>query len=630
MDQPLLDRLAAAIGHRPLSRRRALRRLGRAGVASVVAGPVLGTSVTLAQSADNDGDNVVPRDAGEAQAASEELVAPQASLEELQSPNTVPPGALRWLTDYDRSLWLNTEFGWSSLEGHVFDVRRFGAVGDGVTDDWAAFNTAIEAMSSPLVADTTTPYGRTLLVPPGRYRLSQSLVLTRAVKLVGAVGSGRVGDAVLLPDAGIVAIVVEATDPPVRASAGRRGEGSLIERLWIEAGAPTAAGTAGTGAGGAGDGADVTAVPGVWLRARAALRDCAIVGFPGDGMLLDATTEGDPFEGDGWEVVGCRVEACGGHGLFARGGSAGCCTLLLTVGNGGWGILDDSARGNTYLQCRAAANGEGAFAASGGGNRSQFLGCMSDVGQPPSSFADETLVVGGAHGAGYLGGNAWVADESRMLLRAQAPGGGDASIPTAPTLHLLAAPGQMQPHLRIGDGDGGRLAEFDAAGRLLIGPADLGVIEELPDAPDVVGLQPVQVQVSHETSGQAALRWVVGGESASWVAQARAFHEPTELTEEGGPPNPTARLVFQTPNAAGQEIDTLTLRQGRVGIGTVTPAAAALLDLSSASLGFLPPRLTTEERDAIPSPPEGLTIYNRTTRRLNIHDGDAWRELSIS
>ena len=88
--------------------------------------------------------------------------------------------------------------------------------------------------------------------------------------------------------------------------------------------------------------------------------------------------------------------------------------------------------------------------------------------------------------------------------------------------------------------------------------------------------------------------------------------------------------MFQTPDAAGQEIDTLTLRQGRVGIGTTTPAAAALLDLSSASLGFLPPRLTTEQRDAIASPPEGLTIYNRTTKRLNIHDGDAWRELAIS
>ncbi|HYO29291.1 MAG TPA: hypothetical protein VER37_01805, partial [Thermomicrobiales bacterium] len=124
--------------------------------------------------------------------------------------------------------------------------------------------------------------------------------------------------------------------------------------------------------------------------------------------------------------------------------------------------------------------------------------------------------------------------------------------------------------------------------------------------------------------------WAVGGETATWVAQARAFHEPSRPTEQGGAPDPATRLVFQTAGPAGQELDTLTLRAGRVGIGTTAPSAAAVLDLASTGLGFLPPRLTTEQRDAITSPPEGLTIYNRTTRRLNVHDGEAWRELSFA
>lgn len=46
-----------------------------------------------------------------------------------------------------------------------------------------------------------------------------------------------------------------------------------------------------------------------------------------------------------------------------------------------------------------------------------------------------------------------------------------------------------------------------------------------------------------------------------------------------------------------------------VGINTVTPNAAALLELSSTSKGILIPKMTQTQRDAISSPPEGLLIY---------------------
>ena len=48
---------------------------------------------------------------------------------------------------------------------------------------------------------------------------------------------------------------------------------------------------------------------------------------------------------------------------------------------------------------------------------------------------------------------------------------------------------------------------------------------------------------------------------------------------------------------------------GRVGIGTENPEESALLDLNSTSKGFLPPRMTHAERDAITSPATGLFIY---------------------
>ncbi len=63
---------------------------------------------------------------------------------------------------------------------------------------------------------------------------------------------------------------------------------------------------------------------------------------------------------------------------------------------------------------------------------------------------------------------------------------------------------------------------------------------------------------------------------------------------------------------------------GNVGVGTTTPAATGLLDLTSTTKGFLPPRMTTVQRDAITSPATGLQIYNTTTNALNVYNGTAW------
>lgn len=61
-----------------------------------------------------------------------------------------------------------------------------------------------------------------------------------------------------------------------------------------------------------------------------------------------------------------------------------------------------------------------------------------------------------------------------------------------------------------------------------------------------------------------------------------------------------------------------------VGINTDTPDESALLELKSSNQGFLPPRLSTEERDAIVSPAEGLIIYNTTEKCINYFEGMIW------
>jgi len=66
------------------------------------------------------------------------------------------------------------------------------------------------------------------------------------------------------------------------------------------------------------------------------------------------------------------------------------------------------------------------------------------------------------------------------------------------------------------------------------------------------------------------------------------------------------------------------LVEGNVGIGTATPNANALLDVSSTTKAFMPPRMTTTQRNAIPSPTAGMVIYNTTTSVLDFHNGSLW------
>lgn len=71
----------------------------------------------------------------------------------------------------------------------------------------------------------------------------------------------------------------------------------------------------------------------------------------------------------------------------------------------------------------------------------------------------------------------------------------------------------------------------------------------------------------------------------------------------------------------------LSSAYAQVGIGISNPDESSLLELSSTTKGFLPPRMTTAQRDAIPSPPEGLIIYNTDAGRLEASDGVNWLNL---
>lgn len=64
-----------------------------------------------------------------------------------------------------------------------------------------------------------------------------------------------------------------------------------------------------------------------------------------------------------------------------------------------------------------------------------------------------------------------------------------------------------------------------------------------------------------------------------------------------------------------------------VGIGIEPTDTSAVLNVSSTTKGFLPPRMNTTQQNAISSPAAGLMLYNTTTNKLMVYNGSAWTAL---
>lgn len=61
-----------------------------------------------------------------------------------------------------------------------------------------------------------------------------------------------------------------------------------------------------------------------------------------------------------------------------------------------------------------------------------------------------------------------------------------------------------------------------------------------------------------------------------------------------------------------------------IHVGSGSPDASALLTMNSTTQGFLPPRMTSTQRDAIVSPATGLIIWNTSLTRLEYYNGITW------
>jgi uncharacterized protein (TIGR02145 family) len=74
------------------------------------------------------------------------------------------------------------------------------------------------------------------------------------------------------------------------------------------------------------------------------------------------------------------------------------------------------------------------------------------------------------------------------------------------------------------------------------------------------------------------------------------------------------------------------LINGQVAVTTdgTLPDNSAMLDVKSSSTGLLLPRLSTEQRNLVPTPAAGLIIYNTSSDHINYYSGTKWCQVEIT
>ena len=67
---------------------------------------------------------------------------------------------------------------------------------------------------------------------------------------------------------------------------------------------------------------------------------------------------------------------------------------------------------------------------------------------------------------------------------------------------------------------------------------------------------------------------------------------------------------------------------GQLGVNATSPNASAKVQIDSTTQGFLPPRVTTTQKNAIATPAAGLMVFDTTLVKLCVYNGTAWETIT--
>lgn len=127
------------------------------------------------------------------------------------------------------------------------------------------------------------------------------------------------------------------------------------------------------------------------------------------------------------------------------------------------------------------------------------------------------------------------------------------------------------------------------------------------------------------------------GSPASAVAGSVTFHGPEVSSSAGSNQDVSASsMIFAAPRSTGTAHGgTIKWQYGQAGSsgstlntladGLVMDSATGVI---SAPQGFIPAKMTTTQKSAISSPPEGLMVYDVTLHKLCVYTGSAWETIT--
>jgi len=253
------------------------------------------------------------------------------------------------------------------IENAPINVQDLGAVGNGTTDDTAAFLAALAACPSG---------GEIYLPPNATYLVSQTLVLTKPVVIRGGAKENTIilfkssGTYLAAPyKCGILAPHSTTVVPGYSGNAVRSSFSGFT--LQMQAGP--------------------TAMTGMLVCTPVYVNEVDAISFSGHGFAINASVAPSVDiigNANGSTFTNCATKTNTLSGFYTYGNNANACVFLgcRTFQNTLWGFFEDGFLGNSYIGCETddnGAGGYGGYATVGAAqNRSCYIGCYSETNQP--------------------------------------------------------------------------------------------------------------------------------------------------------------------------------------------------------------------------------------------------------
>ena len=133
--------------------------------------------------------------------------------------------------------------------------------------------------------------------------------------------------------------------------------------------------------------------------------------------------------------------------------------------------------------------------------------------------------------------------------------------------------------------------------------------------------------------GVSALASNVSGSNNTAIGNLAMFNNTTysNSTALGYNAQVTASNQIQLGDANVTDVKTSgVITSSGIRVGTNSPTISAAVEINSNTQGFLPPRMTQTQRDAISTPATGLVIFNSTSNSLEYKSSTSWVSLSVS